>query len=103
MSDRKKDKKFIWFLCITALVGAVNILLNGGFEILLVYVPCMGISISTLYFNYSLCKSGNRWHARKYEQNPGDGEPSKYNLVVSKIAEWALFGIGLVISLVSFA
>ena len=102
MRDQKKDRKFVGLLCITALVGFVPVLLNGG-SLVLYYLLCMVVSIPTLYFNYSLCKSGNRWHARKYEQNPGDGEPSKYNLVVSKIAKWALFGIGLVISLVSFA
>ena len=101
MSDNRKDKNFIRFLCVTALVGAVNILLNGVYTMLLVYVPCMAISIPTLYFNYSLCKWENKWHGLVNEKNPCDGEPSKYRLVTGKVGEWFLFGLGLVLSLIT--
>ena len=39
-------------LCITAVVGATNILINGNFVFLLPYLLLMAISVPTLYFIY---------------------------------------------------
>ena len=78
--ERKKSLRLMVCLCITAIAGAVSICIDGAFELLILYVICMGISIPTLYFNYSLCKSENRWHSIKYERYACDGEPSEFRL-----------------------
>ena len=52
--ERKKSLRLMACLCITAIAGAVSICIDGAFELLILYVICMGISIPTLYFNYSL-------------------------------------------------
>ncbi len=98
--DKKKNIRLVLFMCLTTLVGAVNILLNRNFILLL---PCLflpAISIPCLYFNYSLCKWENRWHSLWNERNACDGEPSDWRLTMGKFGGWALFIIALVLALI---
>lgn len=88
MSGEKRDRKFLAFLCVTALVGLANILLNGVYGAFLPYLLCTGISVPALFFNYTICRWGNR-----------NREPSEDQLRISKIVLWTVFGAGLCISL----
>ena len=99
--ERKKSLRLMACLCITAIAGAVSICIDGAFELLILYVICMGISIPTLYFNYSLCKSENRWHSIKYERYACDGEPSEFRLNMGKFGEWTVFIVGLIVAIIA--
>lgn len=88
MSGEKRDRKFLAFLCVTALVGLANILLNGVYGAFLPYLLCTGISVPALFFNYTSCRWGNR-----------NREPSEDQLRSIKIVLWTVFGAGLCISL----
>lgn len=103
MSGEKKDRKFLAFLCVTALVGLANILLNGVYGALLPYLLCTGLSVPALFFNYTLCRWGNRlqlWiNGVHFEKDYTDREPSEDQLRISKIVLWTVFGAGLCISL----
>ena len=70
MNKGRKDRNMMIMLCITAVVGATNILINGNFVFLLPYLLLMAISVPTLYFNYSLCKWENKWHSCWNERTP---------------------------------
>lgn len=94
--DKKsKDRNFVVCLVVTALIGMIAIVAKENYLLLLYYIPFMAIAIPCLYFNYSLCKWENRWHARWNEKNPCDGEPSDFRLTMGKIAEWFLFVLAL--------
>lgn len=99
--ERKKNLRLVVFMCFTSILGLIDICVGGDVEILVLYVICMVSSIPTLYFNYSLCKWENRWHSIKYERRACDGEPSEYRLKTGKIAEWSLFIVGLIVSLIA--
>ncbi len=99
MDKKKKDIKLLIFLCITAVVGLINLILNGNRVLIFAYVVAMSI-IPVIYFNYSLCKWENRWENRWKEKNPGTGEPSELRLSVAKIGEWIIFVIGLILALI---
>ncbi len=88
MSGEKKDRKFLAFLCVTALVGLANILLNGVYGAFLPYLLCTGLSVPALFFNYTICRWGNR-----------NREPGEDQLRSIKIVLWTVFGAGLCISL----
>ena len=94
----KKDRIFVICQLAVAVLGALVILVKGNAVLLAAYIPLMLISIPTLYFNYSLCKWENKWHAAWHEKNPCDGEPSDFRLITGKIGEWALFIIALVLA-----
>ena len=100
MKKGRKDRNMMIMLCITAVVGATNILINGNFVFLFPYLLLMAISVPTLYFNYSLCKWENKWHSCWNERTPCDGEPSSYRLTMGKVGEWAVFIIGLILALI---
>lgn len=100
MNKKKRDINMVILLCVTALVGAVNMVLNGNFVFLFPYILFMGISVPVLYFNYSLCKLENKWHSHWNERSPCDSEPSSYRLTKGKIGEWGLFILGLVLALI---
>ena len=99
MDKKKKDLKLLVVLCVTAVVGLINILLNGNKELIFSYVACMCM-ISVLYFNYSLCKWENRWRNYWREKTPGTGEPTEWWLTISKIGEWCTFVLGLILALI---
>ncbi len=94
-----KNKKFLIFICVVALIGGVNIALSGLFDYLLIYAVVMGISIPMGYFNYTLCKWSSRWYSRLYHRNPVDPEPSDLKLILEKITFWVCYGFGLLLSL----
>lgn len=95
---RKKDRIFVICQIAVAVFGAVAIIVKGNAVLLAAYIPLMLISLPTMYFNYSLCKWENKWHAAWNERNPCDGEPSDFRLAMGKIGEWALFLIALVLA-----
>ena len=99
--DEKKKKDRIFVVCqiAVAVLGAAAIILKGNFILLAAYIPLMLISIPWIYFNYSLCKWENKWHAAWNEKNPCDGEPSDFLIRRSKIGAWALYIIALVLPL----
>ena len=101
MDKKKKDLQLVIVLCVTAVVGLVNILLSGNTENVFVYCFLMVVSIPCLYFNYSLCKSGNRWKNFWEEKNPGSGEPSDWLLGKTKICLWALYAVACLMALVA--
>ena len=101
MNKQKKDRNMVVLLCFTALVGLANILLNGNFELIFLYLLFMVVSVPTIYFNYSLCKLENKWHSMWHERTPCDGEPSDFRLLMGKISEWILFILALVLALLS--
>ena len=100
MNKQKKDRNMVVLLCFTALVGLANILLNGNFELIFLYLLFMVVSVPTIYFNYSLCKSENKWHSLWRERTPCDGEPSVVRLKTGKIGEWGAFILGLILALI---
>ncbi len=102
MNEEEKDKRFLRLLCVTALIGAANILPSGRFKFLLVYAACMVLGILQIYFSYSLSKWIIRSRSRLDERDPYEGEPSRYRLISSKISGWVLFGAGIFCSLASF-
>lgn len=95
---RKKDRIFVVCQIAVAVLGAAAIIIKGNAILLAAYIPLMLISIPWIYFNYSLCKWENKWHAAWNEKNPCDGEPSQFRLITGKIGEWALFIIALVLA-----
>ena len=99
MEKKKKDLSLLAVLCITAVVGLINIIFNGNKELIVPYVICMSI-IPVMYFNYSLCKWENRWENYWKEKNPGTGEPTELRLMLAKIGEWMVFVLGLIIALI---
>lgn len=100
MNKQKKDRNMVVLLCFTALVGLANILLNGNFELIFLYLLFMVVSVPTIYFNYSLCKLENKWHSLWRERTPCDGEPSTFRLGIAKIGAWGLFIFGLILALI---
>lgn len=101
MRERKKDIVFLIVLIVTAAFGFVAVSIAGNIKFVLSYLLFSVVSILSLYFNYSFCKFGNRRHGFWNEQNPGDGEPSRFRLKTSKIAEWALLVIAFVLAAVA--
>ena len=100
MNKQKKDRNMVVLLCFTALVGLANILLNGNFELIFLYLLFMVVSVPTIYFNYSLCKLENKWHSLWRERTPCDGEASVVRLKTGKIGEWGAFILGLILALI---
>ena len=100
MNKQKKDRNMVVLLCFTALVGLANILLNGNFELIFLYLLFMVVSVPTIYFNYSLCKLENKWHSLWRERTPCDGEPRVVRLKTGKIGEWGAFILGLILALI---
>ena len=96
--ERKKDRFFVICQIAVAVLGAAAIIVKGNAILLAGYMPLMLISIPMLYYNYSLCKWENKWHAAWNEKNPCDGEPSNYRLIMGKIGEWVLFIMALVLA-----
>lgn len=95
---RKKDRIFVVCQIAVAVLGAVAIIVKGNAILLAGYIPLTAISILTMYFNYSLCKWKNKWHAAWNEKNPCDGEPSDHRLLMGKIGGWLLFIIALILA-----
>ncbi len=101
MDKKKKDLELVGLLCLTAIAGLINILLSGNTKNLFVYCVVMCATIPCLYFNYSLCKLGNRCENFWKEKNPGTGEPTKWLLITTKISLWTCFTFTCVLSLVA--
>lgn len=99
MDKKKKDLELLGLLCLTAVAGLINILLNGNMEVIPTYLICMCV-IPILYFNYSLCKWENQWSNRWREKNPGTGEPTVWLLKTTKIGEWIIFIVGMAFALI---
>ena len=99
MNKSQKDGRLVKLQCITALIGAVNMLINGN-RLLLYYLLFMAVSVPLIYFNYSLCKWENKMHSRRNERTPCDGEPSTFRLGIAKIGAWGLFIFGLILALI---
>ncbi|MBE5752916.1 MAG: hypothetical protein E7343_02485 [Clostridiales bacterium] len=101
MDKKKKDLELVGLLCLTAVAGFANILLSGNTKNLFFYCFFMCLSISGLYFAYSLCKLSNRWENFWKEKNPGSGESSKWLLLTTKITLWAFYVLGCLVALVA--
>lgn len=97
--NRKKDRIFVLCQILAAIFGGIMLALKQNDVFLGLYIVCMAASIPTMYFNYSLCKWGNRMHSAWNEKNPCDGEPSNYRIVLGKIGEWLVFILGLALVL----
>lgn len=97
MTEKRKNIKFLLCQIVVTVLGLVTIVIKGNAVLLWAYVPVMVIAISTTYFNYSLCRWGNRWHAILYERNPCSGEPSNLRLYLAKVSEWSLFLLALML------
>lgn len=95
----KKDRTFLICQIIVAIVGLVVMIINSRFTFMWAYIVCMLCSIPAIYFNYTLCKFENRWHARWNERNPCGGEPSLFLMYSNKIAEWMIFILALILAL----
>ena len=100
MNKSQKDGRLVKLQCITALIGAVNMLINENSRFLLYYLLFMAVSVPLIYFNYSLCKWENKMHSRRNERTPCDGEPSTFRLGIAKIGAWGLFIFGLILALI---
>ncbi len=97
-----KNKRFLIFICIVTLIGGINIALSGMLKYLLLYAFVTSLAITAAYFNYSLCKMGNRWHSRLYHRyHIADDEPSDLWLIRCKISSWICYCLGLFLSLVA--
>ena len=97
--NRKKDRIFVLCQILAAVFGGIMLALKQNDVFLGLYIVCMAASIPTMYFNYSLCKWGNRMHSAWNEKNPCDGEHSDYRIVLGKIGEWLVFLLGLALVL----
>lgn len=102
MNDKKKkDLPLIAVQCVTALLGAVNLLIGGKYELLIFYGVLMFFSIPCLYFNDSICRMLTRQGHGKRPPTEDDYEPSETELKLGKIIEWTVFCIALVIAIAS--
>lgn len=99
-NKKKKDLRLLAALSVTAVFGAVNILLHRQFVVFIPYFLLIVISVPTLYFNYSLCKSELKWRSVWYERDSHEGEPSDFRLILGKIGEWSCYILALLLSLV---
>lgn len=100
MNDKKKkDLLLIAVQCVTALLGAVNLLLGGKYELLIFYGILMFFSIFCLYFNDSLCRTLTRQGRWKRPPTEDDYTPSETELKAGKIIEWVVFCIALIVAI----
>lgn len=100
MDKKKKDLKLLLFLIITAIVGLIHLIVNGNRALILAYVLSAVFAISTTYFSYSLGKWANRWENTWKEKNPGDGEPSAWLVISTKIGGWFFFICAMILALI---
>jgi len=99
-NKKKKDLRLLAILSVTAIFGALNILLHRQFVFLIPYLLLIAASLPTMYFNYSLCKSELKWRSVWYERYSHDGEPSDFRLILGKIGEWSCYILALLLSFV---
>ncbi len=100
--ENKKNLHFLIFISAVALVGGVNVAISGRWDFLLPYLLIMGFCIPCLYFNYTLCKLGNRYRTRWTHQTPPtDDEPSAIRLFWTKVSFWNVYFLGLFLSLIA--
>ena len=99
MNKKKKDLSLLILLCVTAVIGLINMIFNGNKELIVSYLICMSV-IPVMYFNYSLCKFENRWENYWKEKNPGSGEPTELRLMIAKIGEWIIIILGFAVALI---
>lgn len=99
---KKKDIRLVLALCVTAVLGALNMVIHRHFALLACYIPIMLLSIPLLYFNYSVAKIANRKYSFFNERNRGDGEPSDFRLAVNKTVFWGLYIVALILALLPF-
>ena len=99
MNKKKKDLSLLVLLCITAVIGLINMIFNGNKELIAPYLICMSV-IPVMYFNYSLCKFENRWENYWKEKNPGSGEPTELLLKSTKIVGWITLILGFAVALI---
>ena len=100
MNDKKKkDLLLIAVQCVTALLGAVSLLLGGKYELLIFYGILMFFSIFCLYFNDSICRTLTRQGHWKRPPTEDDYTPSETELKAGKIIEWVVFCIALIVAI----
>ncbi len=100
--EKKRNVRFLIFVCVVALVGGINIAISTYFNFLFPYLLGICLSIPCGYFNYSLCKLGNRRRTFWTHKNqPTDDEPSKILLLLSKISFWSIYGMCLLLSVIA--
>lgn len=97
MMEKKKDIRFLICQIVVVVVGLVYMLIGGRFRLILMYLALTALTVPCMFFNYSLCKWGNKWHSIWHERTPCDGEPSSFMLTMNKISLWTLFIIALII------
>ncbi len=98
--EKKKDSKFLIFICAVAVIGGINLAFTEGAPLLIAYILLMAVSIPFGYFHYSICKWQNKWRSRWTHRDAVDDEPSKIFLFWTKLSAWSTYGAGLLISLI---
>ena len=63
MMEKKKDIRFLICQIVVVVVGLVYMLIGGRFRLILMYLALTALTVPCMYFNYSLCKGGNKWHS----------------------------------------
>lgn len=99
--EKRSDIRFIIFLSVTAIIFFINIIVHQEYSFAIAYACLMPLIIAMLYHNYSWTKRSIQWHAQFRERNPGNGEPSAYNLIIGKIGNWTLIIILMICSICS--
>lgn len=97
MNETKKNVRFLICQIAVALLGLLFMIVKERYTMLWLYFLAMAISVSSIYFNYSLCKFEMNWHYRHNEKKGKDIEPSILKLRLGKASEWTVFVIALVI------
>ena len=100
MNDKKKkDLLLIAVQCVTALLGALNLLLGVKYELLIFSVIFIFFYILFFYFNDSLCRTLTRQGRWKRPPTEDDYTPSETELKAGKIIEWVVFCIALIVAI----